>query len=247
MTSSVCEFCGRPFPTRDFSLVGHGPMLITLPCDCPEAKAALEREERERERMERIEAFARVWERAGIPVMFQHVDADFTGVAPILEGRSLYIHGENGRGKTHGACRVAKAYLVRNTRRVMNKVMCAKTARFVTAQEMFARLRQSWDRWDETEEDVFQRWSGVDLLVLDDLGKGVPSEWAAENVFRLIDSRWSNGRPMVITSQYSMDQLAERYEKASDETMSAIVSRLQGWCEVKAAGGDDLRLSHHTA
>ena len=247
MTSKVCEYCGKVLPTRDFALPGHGPMLITLPCDCPEAKAATEAERKESERSERVKAFSKAWTSAGIPKMFEHVDADFIGAKPVLDGRSVYLYGSNGNGKTHAACRIAKAYLVRKTKTVEGMTRCWGSARFVTAQEMFARLKQSWERWDENEEDVFQRWAGVGLLVLDDLGKGVPTEWAAENVFRLVDSRWSNGRPMVVTSQYSLDQLSERYERASSETLAALVSRLAGWSHIVNLEGEDQRISTHQA
>ena len=244
---SRCEFCGRELPTKAYALIGSNkPVTVTLPCDCDRARDAQREEERQTERKERAEAFARAWQRVGIPKMFEHVDADFEGAGPVFSGKSLYICGDNGRGKTHEACRIAKAYLIRNTNKSYGVMACRKTAKFVTAQELFSRLKQSWDRWDETEEDVFQRWAGVDLLVLDDLGKGVPTEWAAENVFRLVDARWSNGRPMVITSQYPMEHLADRYERASAETMLAMISRLGGWCEVSTLGGPDLRISSHT-
>lgn len=239
----TCSFCGRELPKKNFALVGHGPMLITLPCDCPQAKAEAERESAEIERKERAEAFAKAWKRVGVPTMFSHVDADFEMAKPLFAGKSLYIVGENGRGKTHAACRVAKAYLVRNTNRRVTMMRCWKSCLFATAQDVLAQLKRSWSRWDQNEEDVFQRWAGVDLLVLDDLGKGVPSEWAAENLFRLVDSRWSNKRPTVITSQYSTAELSDRFQKAGDETMSALVSRLDGWCDVVAMNGTDLRLS----
>lgn len=241
--NSKCEFCGRELPKRNFALVGHGPMLITLPCDCAEAQAEAKREADEIERNERAEAFRKAWGRAGIPTMFSRVDADFEMAGPLFGKRSLYIVGENGRGKTHAACRAAKAFLVRNTNRRGVTMRCWKSCLFATAQDVLSQLKRSWVRWDQSEEDVFQRWAGVGLLVLDDLGKGVPSEWAAENFFRLVDARWSNERPMVITSQYDMAELADRFEKAGDETMAALTSRLRGWCDEFKMDGPDRRLS----
>lgn len=244
MTStSRCEYCGNELEAKNFALPGHRPRLVTMPCECEGAKAEREREDAERERRERIDAFATAWTRVGIPEMFLHVDANSKWAAPLLSGRSVYLVGDNGRGKTHEACRIAKAYLGRNTYRNCGIMRCWKTALFVTMQDMLSQLRTSWDRWDQTEEDVFQRWAGVDLLILDDLGKGVPSEWAAENAFRLVNSRWSNLKPMVITSQYSIAELSDRYAKAGDETMAALVSRLGGWCDVRRFEGVDRRNS----
>jgi DNA replication protein DnaC/primosomal protein DnaI len=106
-----------------------------------------------------------------------------------------------------------------------------------------------------SEEQVKSRWAGVDLLILDDLGKGVPSEWAAETIFDTINGRWKcnqdrgqrkageTPRLTIITSQYGIDDLAERYRRAGAETLSAMVSRLRGECEEVRLGGGDKRIT----
>ena len=243
--TSRCEYCGKELPQRDFALPGHRPMPITMPCDCLESKAAREAEEAEREKHEKLKAFSEVWMCSGVPEMYQHVKAgkvDFERADRLIEGRSFYFVGKNGRGKTHSACQAAKAYLIRNTYRDKVVMRCWKSLRFITAQAMFSQLKTSWDRWDQNEDDVFQRLLGVDLLVLDDLGQGVPGEWSAANVLRLIDERGTAGKPLAITSQYTIEELSDRYDKAGDGTMSAMMSRLDGWCDVIAIDGPDRRL-----
>lgn len=239
-----CQYCGKELPTRNFALPDRRPMLITLPCDCDMAREEAAREKKEAERRERAEAFGRVWSRSNVPEEFRHVSTtkeSFEMAQTLLGGGSLYFLGENGRGKTYTACQVAKAYLIKSTYHDGIAMGCWKSFQFATAQTVLSQLRSSWDRWDQNEEDVFQRWAGVDLLVLDDLGKGVPSEWAAENMFRLVDARWSEHRPMIVTSQYSSDDLAQRYSKAGNETMGALMSRLDGWCAGKRFDGPDKR------
>lgn len=241
-----CEYCGKELPTKNFALPGHRPMPITMPCDCPESVAASEAEEAERERSERLRAFSEVWTRSGVPEMYQHVKSgkvDFERADKLIEGRALYFVGKNGRGKTHSACQAAKAYLIRNTYRDKVVMRCWKSLMFVTAQAMFSQLKTSWDRWDQNEDDVFQRLLGVDLLILDDLGQGVPGEWSAANVLRLIDERGTAGKSIAITSQYTIEELSDRYDKAGDGTMSAMMSRLDGWCDVIAIDGPDRRLA----
>lgn len=240
-----CKYCGNELPQRDFALPGHKPMMITLPCDCADAQREAEMESAEIERREKAEAFGEVWKMANVPEEFAYVPAErwaFDAIQTILDGHSLYFLGDNGRGKTYAACQVAKAFLIRNTYRDERVMACWKSFQFATAQGILSSLRSSWDRWDQNEEDVFQRWAGVDLLILDDLGKGVPSEWAAENMFRLVDARWSNRRPMIVTSQYSSDELADRYAKAGIKTMGALMSRLDGWCVGRSFGGSDRRV-----
>ena len=237
-----CPLCGAVLPTRDFALPGHRPMVVTMPCACPGAVAEAAAEAAERTRSERARRFAEVWSRSGVPEEFAHVRADFSKADAIDSNRSVYIAGRNGRGKTHRACQYAKGWLVRHVTEEHGVMACRRSLRFVTSQRLASLLKSSWQRWDETEEDVFQRLAGVDLLVLDDLGKGVPSEWFAENLLRLIDERWSAHKPMVITSQYGTSELADRLCKADDNTLGALKSRLRGWCDGEVIEGPDRRI-----
>ena len=262
--SSRCQYCGRELRTEDFSLPGHRPMLITLPCDCAQAEDERRRERLKADREEMSRVLREVWERANVPPRFRRVSADFDMAAPLSDGRWLYLYGENGVGKTRSACQTAKAYLIRNTRRdaiptkdgfAEGSMRCNVSFRFVEAQGLLSEVSSSWHTWGMSEEQVKARWAGVDLLVLDDLGKGVPSEWAAETLFELVNSRWEANqdrgtaragdkpRLTIITSQYAIDDLAERYRKAGSETLGAMVSRLRGECEERRIGGDDRRLS----
>lgn len=260
----VCKYCGKELKAVDYALPGHRPMLVTIPCECEQAQEDLRKEREESERSERIEAFSMVWSRSGVPNRFLHVKANFEMAEPLFNGKWLYLCGDNGRGKTHAACQAAKAYLVRNTRRevihdkkrgdVLGSMRCATSFHFTEAQSLLSEVTSSWSRWDMNEEEVKERWAGVDLLILDDLGKGVPSEWAAETLFDIINRRWSNNdddgvsndfkpRLTIITSQYSIDELADRYHKAGAETLSAMVSRLKGECKEIPMTGQDRRLS----
>lgn len=261
--TSRCQYCGRELPTKNFALFGHKPMIITLPCDCEESKEAARKVEIERDRAEMAEVLRGVWQRSGVPRRFLHVTADFDAAAPLLAGRWLYLCGENGRGKTHMACQAAKAYLIKNTRRdeiktsrgyAKGSMRCRVSFHFTEAQSMLSEVSSSWSRWDMSEEAVKSRWAGVDLLVLDDLGKGVPSEWAAETLFDLINRRWADNndvdqktgetrhRLTILTSQYKIDELEDRYRKAGSETLGAMMSRLRGECDVRIVGGNDRRV-----
>lgn len=240
---AVCRHCGKQIEMRNVSLPGARPIIVPIPCGCTGAVAERAAEKAEEERQARASAFADAWTRSGVPSHFAHVTAEFDLARPVLEGRSMYLYGKNGRGKTHAACQIAKAFLIKNTYSDGHVMRCWKSMQFLTVQQMFSSLRSSWGKMAASEKDMFARWAGVDLLVLDDLGKGVPSEWAAENIFDLIDRRWSNDRPMVITSQYTTTEIADRYEKAGAETMLAMLSRISGWCDGVTFDGEDKRLS----
>lgn len=248
----------------NFALPDHRPMLITMPCDCEQAKEEQAREQAALDREEMSKVLRAVWDRSDVPPRFGHVAADFDAAKPLFDGRWLYLYGENGRGKTYLACQAAKAYLIRNTKRdevptkrglVKGSMRCGVSFHFTEAQGLLSEVTSSWSRWDMNEEEVKSRWAGVDLLILDDLGKGVPSEWAAETLFDVINRRWkSNGdrgqltngakpKLTIITSQYGIGDLADRYRKAGAETLGAMVSRLRGECEERLLGGGDKRLA----
>lgn len=243
--TSSCPFCGSPLPVRTLSLPGSPRSVsVAMPCSCPQAVAAREEEERERVRRERADAFRVVWERSGVPEEFAHVDADFGLADALLAGRSLYLTGKNGRGKTRMACMAAKGFLLRHTTEEHGVVACRASLRFVTWQDVASQIKGTWRSWTQTEDDVFRRLAGVSLLVIDDLGKGVPREWDAETLEWIVNQRWVDHRPLVLTSQYDTEALARRYADASEETRGAILSRLRGWCEGKRLTGPDWRLAN---
>lgn len=214
-----------------------------MPCGCERAIAAARAEEEAEWAEQRRVRFRVLWSRSGVPERYAHVAADGSHYETLAAGRALYVHGPNGRGKTYLACQVAKHYAVRSLYRA-GGLWHQRSVRFAAVQDVFTTLRSSWDRWDVTEEDVFSRFAGVDLLVLDDLGKGKPTEWGFEALFNLVNDRYANAKPTIFTSQYSPADLARRYAQADRETVSALQSRLLGWCEPVLLDGPDRRLAN---
>ena len=241
---SSCPFCGSALPRRNVALPGRAPRLVTMPCTCPQAVAQESDEERERIRDERARAFGAVWARSGIPEEFAHVEADFALAEAIDSNRSLYLTGENGRGKTRLACMVAKGFLLRHTTEEHGVVACRRSLRFVTWQDVTSQIRSARRSWTQSEVDVYQRLVGVSLLVLDDVGKGVPEERDAETLEWIVNQRWADHRPVVFTSQYDTEMLVARYAKAGSETLGALLSRIRGWCDGARLDGPDRRLTH---
>lgn len=92
-----------------------------------------------------------------------------------------------------------------------------------------------------TEQDIIARYTGTPLLVIDDLGKEKPTEWALSTIFNIVDGRYRKGKPTIYTTQYNGKQLAERLASGGNpETAEAIVSRMQG-CKVVVLDGEDRR------
>jgi DNA replication protein DnaC len=75
--------------------------------------------------------------------------------------------------------------------------------------------------------------SNADLLFIDDLGTHKPSDWAAEQLYNLFDTR---ATPVIATSNYGPEELPDRLGH------DRLVSRLVGLAAPVRLYGDDWRL-----
>ncbi|NUS00401.1 MAG: ATP-binding protein [Kribbellaceae bacterium] len=139
----------------------------------------------------------------------------------VQRGPSLLLLGPVGTGKTHqvyGAIREI----------VHTGVSCSWLV--TTAADLYADLRPNQNRNDQ----VFDRFANVPLLVLDDLGAHKGTEWTAEQTFRLINHRYENELATVVTSNLTAPQLRDRVG-------DRITSRLVEMCRHVALKGSDRR------
>ena len=109
--------------------------------------------------------------------------------------------------------------------------------RLVTAKALLDQVRAEYDG---RERDALKRAERYDLLVLDDLGMERPTEWAMETISGLIDARVAEGKPIVLTSNYALGELRERW---GDMEGARLVSRIAGACERVEVKGEDRRLA----
>lgn len=156
-------------------------------------------------------------ERAGVPIRFQAVPPSKELPKELQAGGGVYIQGRVGVGKTWTACAMLRGWLEQNPTR---------SARFVSSIALLTAIRSTFDGAG-SEGGILAEYQTAGLLVIDDLGKEVPTSWALSKVFELVDSRWANVRPTIITTQFAPSKLAARFAERGDlETAQAIVSRL---------------------
>lgn len=210
-----------------------GELAIPRPTpeQAAEAEAYFERE-RQRAHRERVER-ARIPERyrtaslEGMPGLKAWASA-FGSRKHERPETSLLLSGCPGSGKTWTACAI------------LNEVVDVCPVRFASVPDVLGELHASWDGMGR-EADVFSRYEGVRLLVLDDLGKGKPTQTSVEALFRIVDERYRQARPTVYTTQYDSAELVRRLTVQGDaETGKAIVSRLSE-CVAVSAGSVDRR------
>lgn len=113
---------------------------------------------------------------------------------------SYVIWGVPGNGKTHLAAAVCHTIKERGFIPV-----------FQSVPELLERIRNTFDgKHKETEREIMAALLECDLLVLDDIGAEKPTEWVQDVLFRIVDGRYRNKRPILYTSNFDIRGLAER-------------------------------------
>lgn len=154
---------------------------------------------------------------AGIPSLFASVEPSYDMLDTLRDGNGIYVYGVRGAGKTTMACRITKGWLARGL----------GDARFASSVKLLLEIAGTYGG-SGSEEQVMRTYAQCDLLVVDDLGKEVPSQWSISRLFELFDSRYANKRPTIVTTQFDTATLAKRMSKSGDpETAMAIVSRFR--------------------
>lgn len=111
----------------------------------------------------------------------------------------LLIQGYYGCGKTHLAAAVAN-YAVS---------MDINTL-FITVPDLLDTLRYSYSDPDATFEERFEEIRNVPLLIMDDFGTQNATPWAQEKLFQILNFRYINKLPLVITTNLSLEEIEGR-------------------------------------
>lgn len=137
--------------------------------------------------------------------------------------RGIYLWGPVGTGKTYAALAIQK--------RIGEMGI---NTRFYSAPQMFDMIRDDFDHKDSFNLERIIANKGV--LLIDDLGAEKPSDWVSETVFKIINKRYEEMLPTIITSNLELGELAPRFG-------DRIPSRIAEMCDVIKMDGGDRRLS----
>jgi DNA replication protein DnaC len=148
------------------------------------------------------------------------------------KGRGAYLTGGNGTGKTYLLhCLVNKL--------CADGTSCVFTSVYNLLGELRATIEEKALR---SEDDILYRYTRPKVLLLDDIGKEqIRTDWAPERIFRLVDTRFREGKPIIYSSNCNAEELEARL---GENFGSAIMSRIMGNVDVWKIGGNDRRLQH---
>lgn len=121
----------------------------------------------------------------------------------------MLLWGSTGSGKTHAGACIANALVDRGVRAGVTS----------TAELMNIAYN---DR-----PATIRRLIGLDLLVLDDLGAERDSAYAMETVYAIIDGRLKAGRPMVITTNLSLEDIRNPGDMGRERIYQRVLEACQ--------------------
>ncbi|WP_121700461.1 DnaA/Hda family protein, partial [Streptomyces sp. E5N298] len=148
-------------------------------------------------------------------------------------GRSLFLTGAIGVGKTHTAWKTCRRWLEAQygPGQPWQGSPVIKTFR---STALFDALRP--DAPEGEGRTLSKQLQRVDLLFIDDLAAARPSTWTQERLFEIFDERYIRRRPVIITCDVLPHQLSE-------VTGPRVASRLAEMCgnSIVLLEGDDRR------
>lgn len=129
----------------------------------------------------------------------------------IDEGNSMWIGGDIGTGKTALAMLVSKAALE-----------AGRTVAIYSMPRLLALVRESIER-EEGVVGFLERLSAVELLHIDDVGAENQTDWALEQLYTIVNTRYEEQRSIVLTTNLE-------HAEAREQIGERIVSRLVEMC-----------------
>lgn len=136
------------------------------------------------------------------------------------KGESLLFMGTPGTGKTHLAAAITN-YVIREF---------GIPVKFGTFTDILESIKKTFR--SASDEEVIENLVSVPLLVIDDLGKERKSEWSNSILYTVINRRYEDYLPVIITTNETMETLKKNVGEA---TLSRLIEMCDG---VKMVGMD---------
>ncbi|MGA8354715.1 MAG: ATP-binding protein [Solirubrobacteraceae bacterium] len=124
------------------------------------------------------------------------------------QGRGVWIMGDVGTGKTALAMMISRAALE-----------AGHTVAIYSLPRLLNLIRESIEQ-EEGVVGFLDRLSTVDLLHVDDVGAENRTDWALEQLYSIVNTRYEDSRSIVVTTNLDPSELGEQI---GQRTVSRLV------------------------
>jgi DNA replication protein DnaC len=125
----------------------------------------------------------------------------------------LVLQGGYGCGKTHLAAAIGNF-----------AVSMGVPTLFLTVPDLLDTLRFAYDDPEATFEQRFDEIRTAPLLIMDDFGTQNATAWAQEKLFQILNYRYINRLPLVVTTNLMLEQIEGRIRSRLEDP--ELVSRV---------------------
>ena len=152
-------------------------------------------------------------------------------VAEFPVDRGLLFMGPAGVGKTHLAVSIIKGLVGKGFGGVFS--------------EFGSLLKQIQDSYNpisrSSELKVLAPIYETDVLVLDELGATIPTDWVRDTMYQIINKRYNDRKLTIFTTNYSDARRSDKEQVLEDRIGSRLRSRLYEMCTKVVLDGGDYR------
>lgn len=219
-------YCSKCHTPRQKKIEFLGKIMFPIiRCQCQQEQ--YEKEEAKRKHQEFLEHISRL-KSSGLqdPALREFTFAHDNGINPEIEKAKNYVThweeikskamglllwGDVGTGKSFFAGCVANALLDKGVPVLMSN---------------FAKILNSLTGiYPQDRNEFINSLNQYSLLIIDDLGVERNSEFALEQVFHVIDSRYRSMKPMIITTNLTLEELKHPEDLAHSRIYDRILER----------------------
>lgn len=208
----------------------------SIECECRKAdRQKWEKEEAERKHADEVERL----KQKGFtdPAMRSWTFENDNGKCPQMEKAMFYVgnwetmYSENigyllwgkvGTGKSYFAGCIANA--------LMEREISVRTTNFAT-------ILNALFHGAEGKNEYIAKLCACPLLILDDFGMERGTEYSLEQVYNVVDSRYRSGKPLIVTTNLTLEQL----QHSEDTAHARIYDRLLEMCVPVCFTGENFR------
>jgi DNA replication protein DnaC len=239
--SNPCKRCKKPAEPKLVPIIGWREQEYCKEC----LEIVLAEKEKEMQKRLREEKISRLIKESGIRgimhnMTFSSFEQRYRGVAYNLAKKyaeefdlgtkhGLMFYGHAGSGKTHLSVAIIKQIIEEKQIQV----------KFVRIVDLLLDIRKTFDEnesWKaENESELLRKYMFTPLLVLDDIGSEKTTDWVRQVLYQIIDERWIEQRPVIITSNLTLEELEARLGER-------IASRIAGMTQLIEMQSHDYRI-----